>query len=141
MTAINFPDSPTLNQEFTVGNSIYTWDGLVWNAVSADTLLPTQTGNAGEILVTNGTDASWSNTVTANATTTPAIIAKGVASQTANIFEAQNSSGTVLASVNASGNLDVVSPTAAGSTGVREITMSTSAPSGGNDGDVWMRYV
>lgn len=35
----------------------------------------------------------------------------------------------------------VVSPTAAGSTGVRKITMSTSAPTGGADGDVWLVYV
>jgi hypothetical protein len=34
----------------------------------------------------------------------------------------------------------VVSPTAAGSTGARLITMSTSAPSGGADGDVWLVY-
>jgi hypothetical protein len=35
----------------------------------------------------------------------------------------------------------VVSPTAAGSTGVRDITISTSAATGGNDGDVWLTYV
>lgn len=34
----------------------------------------------------------------------------------------------------------VVSPTAAGSTGARLITMSTSAPTGGSDGDVWLVY-
>jgi hypothetical protein len=33
------------------------------------------------------------------------------------------------------------SPTAAGSTGLRKITISTAAPSGGADGDVWLRYV
>jgi Major tropism determinant N-terminal domain len=33
-----------------------------------------------------------------------------------------------------------VSPTAAGSTGIRRTTMSTSAPTGGNDGDVWLLY-
>lgn len=35
----------------------------------------------------------------------------------------------------------VVSPTAAGSTGVRDITISTSAATGGADGDVWLTYV
>jgi hypothetical protein len=35
----------------------------------------------------------------------------------------------------------VVSPTAAGSNGVRDITISTSAATGGNDGDVWLTYV
>jgi hypothetical protein len=33
------------------------------------------------------------------------------------------------------------SPTAAGSTGLRKITISTATPSGGADGDVWLRYV
>lgn len=39
------------------------------------------------------------------------------------------------------GNVSVVSPTSAGSNGVRQITMSTSAPSGGSDGDMWLVYV
>lgn len=33
-----------------------------------------------------------------------------------------------------------VSPTSAGSKGVRQITMSTSTPTGGSDGDVWLVY-
>jgi hypothetical protein len=36
---------------------------------------------------------------------------------------------------------NATSPTAAGSTGLRRITISTTAPSGGADGDVWLRYV
>jgi hypothetical protein len=36
---------------------------------------------------------------------------------------------------------NATSPTAAGSTGLRRITISTSGPSGGADGDVWLRYV
>jgi hypothetical protein len=36
---------------------------------------------------------------------------------------------------------NATSPTAAGSTGLRRITISTAAPSGGADGDVWLRYV
>lgn len=36
---------------------------------------------------------------------------------------------------------NVVSPTAAGSNGIRKVTMSTSAPTGGNDGDMWLVYV
>ena len=35
---------------------------------------------------------------------------------------------------------NIVSPTAAGSNGIRKITMSTSAPTGGSDGDVWIVY-
>lgn len=36
---------------------------------------------------------------------------------------------------------NATSPTAAGSKGLRNITISTSAPSGGADGDVWMKYI
>lgn len=39
------------------------------------------------------------------------------------------------------GTTTVASPTAAGSTGARQITMSTADPSGGADGDVWLKYV
>jgi hypothetical protein len=65
--------------------------------------LPSQTGNAGEFLITNGTAASWSNTITANTTSSVAIIAKGIASQTANLQEWQNSSSTVVASISNTG--------------------------------------
>ena len=45
-----------------------------------------------------------------------------------------------LAGATFTGAVNVVSPTGAGSNGVRQITISTSAPSGGNDGDVWLVY-
>jgi hypothetical protein len=33
---INFPDSPTLNQQFTVGLRTWIWDGTVWKAKVLD---------------------------------------------------------------------------------------------------------
>ena len=39
------------------------------------------------------------------------------------------------------GEVDVVSATAAGSTSARQITISTSDPTGGADGDIWVKYV
>jgi hypothetical protein len=33
MTAIDFPNTPEVNDEFTVGNITYVWDGDVWNSV------------------------------------------------------------------------------------------------------------
>lgn len=41
------------------------------------------------------------------------------------------------------GNLNVVSPTNAGTTGVRQITVSTSDPtnSDGANGDIWLKYI
>lgn len=38
------------------------------------------------------------------------------------------------------GTVTGLSPTSEGSAGFRKITMSTSAPSGGADGDVWLQY-
>jgi hypothetical protein len=46
-----------------------------------------------------------------------------------------------LAGATFTGEVDVVSATGAGSTSARQITLSTSAPSGGADGDVWITYV
>jgi hypothetical protein len=32
MAAIDFPNTPSLNQEFTVGSKTWVWDGISWNA-------------------------------------------------------------------------------------------------------------
>lgn len=104
------------------------------------------------------------------------LVIKGASSQSGNLQEWQNNSGTVLGYVDSAGKVfsvgvetvtlsatqtltnktltsptissptfsttvNVTSPTATGSIGVRQITMSTAAPSGGADGDVWVTYV
>lgn len=38
------------------------------------------------------------------------------------------------------GAVATVTSTASGTAGVRKITTSTSAPSGGADGDIWIKY-
>lgn len=69
--------------------------------------LPSQTGNAGKYLTTDGTDPSWAT-----------VDVSGKVSQT-------------------NGTVTTATPSSAV---VRNITLSTSAPSGGMDGDVWMVY-
>jgi hypothetical protein len=32
--AINFPDTPSVNDTFTVSGSVYVWSGVSWNAVN-----------------------------------------------------------------------------------------------------------
>ncbi len=88
-------------------DDILKWNGTAWvNATPAATSsLPTQTGNAGELLVTNGTDASWSNTVQANAAATPALVVKGAASQSTSLQEWQDSTGTVKSKISSSGSI------------------------------------
>ena len=78
--------------------------------------LPSRTGNDGKYLTLSSGNLIWgaAGAVAANPNT--------------------------LALRSASGELSVVSPTAAGSKGVREVTMSTSNPTGGADGDLWLVY-
>lgn len=73
------------------------------------------------------------------------IVVRAQSSQSANMQEWQNNLGTVLASVSSSGAISSPEITATGnqqldSFRVRNTYVSTSSPSGGNDGDVWFIY-
>jgi hypothetical protein len=97
------------------------------------------------------------------------ITVRGAASQTGTLQEWQNSAGTVLTSITASGhissasaNITAITSSSATITNLisanvsasgviivgnqaltsraRNIVLSTANPSGGNDGDVWMKY-
>jgi hypothetical protein len=46
MTAIDFPNSPTVGDSFTVGNRIWTWDGSVWESDNARTFVRTVSDSA-----------------------------------------------------------------------------------------------
>jgi hypothetical protein len=43
MTAIDFPNTPSVNDEFTAGDITYVWSGTVWNSIGQAV-----TGPAGE---------------------------------------------------------------------------------------------
>lgn len=58
MATINFPSSPTLNQVYTFGTESWQWNATGWAKVVASGL-PTQTGNSGKYLTTDGTTATW----------------------------------------------------------------------------------
>jgi hypothetical protein len=48
MTAIDFPNTPTLGQQFTSGNTTWEWDGVTWNVIRTPVVGPTgPTGPAG----------------------------------------------------------------------------------------------
>jgi len=36
--AMNFPDNPTVNQQFTVGQRTWYWTGVAWKAVTLNPL-------------------------------------------------------------------------------------------------------
>ena len=65
---MNFPTSPTLNQTYTLGSKTWVWNGSAWDlqVVSAtfNSIAPSQTGNSGKFLTTDGTDSSWATIVT-----------------------------------------------------------------------------
>jgi len=165
---------------------------FVQTAVSTLGGLPSQTGNAGKFLSTDGTNASWqivdlSSKANINSPTFTGVPAAPTAAAgtnttqlatTAFVTTADNlkanlasptftgvpaaptaAAGTnttqlattafvtaavgtraALTGATFTGTVTVVSPSAAGSKGAREITMSTSNPSGGADGDVWLVY-
>jgi hypothetical protein len=144
--------------------------------------LPSQTGQSGKYLTTNGTVASWgvvdlstkaninsptftgvpaAPTAAADTNTTQLATTAYVVNQagTANPVmngtvavgtslryarqdhvHASDTSRAALTGATFTGVVTGVSPTAAGSIGFRRQTMSTAAPSGGLDGDVWLRY-
>ena len=63
--AINFPDSPSVNDIHTSGDMSWKWDGTTWKATIATSIpIPSQSGQTGEFLTTDGTNMSWEPVVT-----------------------------------------------------------------------------
>lgn len=57
--AINFPDTPNIDDTYTVDGKTWVWTGITWDIQSTDSLIPDQTGNSGKYLRTDGTSTSW----------------------------------------------------------------------------------
>ena len=58
--AINFPTSPNVNDTYTDGDMTWKWDGSSWEAVFETNIpIPSQSGQAGEYLQTDGTTMTW----------------------------------------------------------------------------------
>lgn len=81
---------------------------------AASSILPNQSSQSGKYLTTNGSSVSWGTI--------------------------DLSSYAALSGATFTGTVNVVSPTLEDSKGVRETTISTSEPTGGLDGDVWLVY-
>jgi hypothetical protein len=127
---------------------------FVETALSLGAGLPSQTGNSGRFLTTNGTAASWANVPSPNnGTLTMNTSGTGISGSatftadqstgstfTVTINSASAATANTLALRTSTGGLNAVSPTATGSVGLRQTYVSTSNPSGGLDGDVWLKY-
>ena len=112
-TITNIPNSSLTNSSITINGSPVSLGGSLTLIA-----LPSQTGSAGRMLVTDGTTASWTNTVRPNTTTSIGLLVRGLASQTEDLQEWQTSGGTIVASVSPSGaftavtkSFDIVHPT------------------------------
>ncbi len=67
--AINFPTSPSVNDTHTDGDMSWKWDGSSWEAVFETNIpIPSQSGQSGEYLQTDGTTLSWEPITSATAT-------------------------------------------------------------------------
>jgi hypothetical protein len=184
MPSIDFPNSPTVGQQFTSGGKVWEWTGAVWNSVSEIVTGPEgpqgPQGPDGKFYVSTTAPASptdgdaWFNSETgrmfirydsywietgvsvagANGATGPSGVVAATAPITYNSSTQTvgiNQSGLTLEqsqitglSTSLSGKVNTVNGTvttaSTSSTVVRNITLSTSDPSGGTDGDVWLKY-
>ena len=110
--AMDFPDSPTIGDQFTVGDRTWVWDGSVWLAV--DEL-----------------NVSYNDLTDVPTEFTPSAHTHAIS----DVTNLQTNLDGKVSETNGA-----VTTASTGSNVVRNITLSTSAPSGGSDGDVWLVY-
>lgn len=63
MTAVDFPNNPTINDTFTVGERTWKWTGTSWDAVVTSAGVPSG-GTDGQLIVKSGStnfQTVWSN--------------------------------------------------------------------------------
>jgi hypothetical protein len=65
MTAINFPDTPSDGDSFSAGGRSWIWNDTnnVWESISIE-VIPSQDGQEGNFLSTDGDDLLWSAVTT-----------------------------------------------------------------------------
>ena len=66
--ALNFPNDPQLNEEFSANGVIYIWDGVKWTSKGATSGNPLQPDEDGNVVIT-GTLTVQGATITGNAIT------------------------------------------------------------------------
>ena len=64
--ALNFPNSPALNEEFTAAGVTYIWDGVKWTSKGSTSGLPLVPDEDGNVVIT-GTLTVEGATITGNA--------------------------------------------------------------------------
>jgi len=69
MPAIDFPDSPSVNDTHTVGNRVWKWNGTVWEVVRST--VPYSTGATGSTGPTGPTGSTGATGTTGSTVTGP----------------------------------------------------------------------
>lgn len=90
MAAINFPDSPTLNQQETLGGFLWQWDGTVWRKINAGK-------SAYGVAVDNGfvgTESEWLESLTASLTRTIRSVSSSTTLQSGDVNQMIRFTGT-----------------------------------------------
>ena len=164
--AINFPDAPSTGDEFTSGDRTWKWDGTTWESLAGGltatlpvvltdldislaslevTDITDLTATAAELNILDGVTATTAELnildgVTADSTELNLL--DGVTATTAelNYVDGVTSDIQTQLDVRVAETNGAVTTAATGSNVVRNITLSTAAPTGGSDGDVWLVY-
>lgn len=76
---VDFPSNPVAGNTYSINSQTWLYDGAGWVRTTLNTVIPSQTGNAGRYLTTNGSVVTWadSSSVTVVSATQPALTAAG----------------------------------------------------------------
>ena len=76
---VDFPSNPVAGNTYSINSQTWLYDGAGWVRTTLNTVIPTQTGNAGRYLTTNGSVVTWadSSSVTVVSATQPSLTAAG----------------------------------------------------------------
>jgi hypothetical protein len=139
---INFPDTPSVDDIFTTGSLEYLWTGSAWIDNSPSNISYSSVTNKPTEFAPSAHDHVISEITDLTSTAEELNILDGVTSTTTEL----NHTAGVTSSIQNQLDVRVLETNGAVTTAdtssnvVRNITLSTSAPSGGSDGDVWLVY-